>query len=100
MKPLAKTEAKKLLKEIVAWELDDNARKISRTFEMKNFVDAVDFINKITDIAEEEGHHPDLALFSYKNLTVELSTHSIGGLTLNDFIVAARIDAIADFGKV
>ncbi len=100
MKPLTKTEAKKLLAEIPAWEIDEQARKISKTFEFVNFVEAVDFINKIADIAEEEGHHPDFALFGYKNLTVELSTHSIGGLSENDFIVAARIDAISNFGKI
>lgn len=100
MKPLTKTEAKKLLTEIPVWEIDESGHKISRTFELTNFVEAVDMINKIADIAEEEGHHPDLVLFGYKNLTVELSTHSIGGLSENDFIVAARIDGIANFGKI
>ena len=99
-KPLSKSESKKLLDELDSWEINESGKKISRTFELTSFVEAVDMINKIADIAEEEGHHPDLVLFGYKNLTVELSTHSIGGLTENDFIVAARIDAISNFGKI
>ena len=61
---------------------------------MKNFAAAVEFITDITDIAEAENHHPDLHLTGYRNLAIELWTHAIGGLSENDFILAAKIDAL------
>lgn len=65
---------------------------IYRKFPCGNFVQAVDLIRQIADLAEDEQHHPDLHLTGYRNLRVELTTHAIGGLSENDFIVAAKID--------
>jgi len=73
------------------WQLIEG-KKIKREFEFKNFIQAIAFVNMVADIAEIEGHHPDLHIF-YKKVIVELWTHSIGGLSENDFIVAAKIDA-------
>jgi len=67
---------------------------ISREYVMKNFLAAVDLIGKIAQIAETEDHHPDLHLTGYNCLRVELRTHAIGGLSENDFIVAAKINVI------
>ena len=67
--------------------------KIQRDISVNNFAEGLALANKIGEIAEAEDHHPDLHL-SYKNITVELSTHAIGGLSENDFIVAAKIDAL------
>jgi len=92
--PLTKEKAEELLKQIPEWEIGDDGKKISHTFALKNFVEAVNFINYVKDIAESEGHHPDLHLLSYKNVTVDLKTHAIGGLSENDFIVAAKIDVL------
>jgi 4a-hydroxytetrahydrobiopterin dehydratase len=75
------------------WERDGDA--IAREFELKDFVGSVDFVNRITPVAEEMNHHPDLAI-SWNKVRVSISTHSEGGLTGNDFELAGRIDALAD----
>jgi 4a-hydroxytetrahydrobiopterin dehydratase len=59
---------------------------------MADFVTAVDAVNKVAAVAEEEQHHPDIRIYGYRNLELDLSTHSIGGLSLNDFIMAAKIN--------
>lgn len=58
----------------------------------KNFVDAVEWVKKIGALAEDEGHHPNLYIYDYKKLRIELYTHKINGLHVNDFIVASKID--------
>lgn len=75
------------------WEVLDN-KKIKKQFKFKNFKEAIAFVNKIAELAEQEGHHPDIRLFGYKNLEIELSTHAIGGLSENDFILAAKIEQL------
>ncbi len=83
-----------LLKELnPEWMLIDQCRMLARTFICKDFKQALDFANKVGAIAEEEQHHPDLTV-GYGNVGVELTTHAIGGLSENDFIVAAKIDEI------
>src|SRR3989338_4102342 len=67
--------------------------KIQREFAFKNFKEAMAFVNKIAEIAESEGHHPDITIH-YNKVLIELSTHAIGGLSENDFIVAAKIEGI------
>ncbi len=74
------------------WQIIDY-NKIKRSFHFVNFVHTMEFVNKVADIAEEEGHHPDLHV-SYGKCEVELWTHAIEGLSENDFIVAAKIDRI------
>ena len=74
-----------------AWEVKDDS-KITKRFKFHNFKQAMVFVNKIADLAEQEGHHPDIRIFGYKNVEVELSTHSIGGLSENDFILASKIE--------
>lgn len=91
--PLSRGEAEKRLLEVPGWILADDAKSIRREFEFPNFVTAVDFVNTITDIAEEEGHHPDLEV-AWGKVVVTLSTHSIKGLSENDYIVAERINAL------
>jgi 4a-hydroxytetrahydrobiopterin dehydratase len=59
---------------------------------MADFMAAVDAVNKIAALAEQEQHHPDIRIHGYRNLVLDLSTHSIGGLSLNDFIMAAKIN--------
>jgi len=61
---------------------------------MKDFLAAVDFLRRVADLAESEGHHPDLHLERYRHVSVELWTHAIGGLSENDFILAAKIDRL------
>src|SRR5690242_9714673 len=90
---LSEAEAREQLAQLDGWELAerDGRRHITRTFRFKGFLPGVDLVNQIAAIAEAEGHHPDL-LLTYGSLTVDLTTHAAGGLTENDFILAARID--------
>lgn len=90
--PLTETEAKQLSSQIPNWELGED--RIERTFKFKKFAETVDFFNEVAAIAEEEGHHPDFMIKGVRNLTLTLWTHAVNGLTENDFIVAAKIDAI------
>lgn len=76
------------------WKLSSDGKAISRSLILKNFVQAVLCLNKIGDLAEEEAHHPDFHLTGYRNLGIVLMTHAIGGLSENDFILAAKIDAV------
>ncbi len=91
--PLPASAARVLLYDLPGWELVDG-RAIRKTVKCKDFLDAVSLIQRIAPIAEAENHHPDLHLTGYRRLTIELSTHSIGGLSENDFILAAKLDQL------
>lgn len=82
------------------WVLRADGKWIDRTARFKNFVEMMDAVNRIAALAEQEGHHPDLHLTGYRNLKIELTTHAIGGLSENDFILAAKIDAILADGGI
>lgn len=90
--PFDKDEAVILLKEIPGWELMEDAKSISRKWIMQDFKQVLAFINKVGELAENEGHHPDIHITDYKNLEINLKTHAIGGLSQNDFILAAKIN--------
>ncbi|MBI3459004.1 4a-hydroxytetrahydrobiopterin dehydratase [Candidatus Azambacteria bacterium] len=77
--------------EVKDWTVTEDSKKIRREFIFKNFVSALEFVNKVADLAEQENHHPDIHIF-YNKVVLELWTHAIGGLSENDFIVAAKID--------
>ena len=91
--PLERSDAEKLLKEIAGWTLSEDGKRIMRDFSFKNFVEAIQFANEITPIAEAEGHHPDLSI-GWGRVQVALSTHTVGGLSENDFILAAKINEL------
>ena len=91
VEPLPLSAAQALLRDVPGWELVDG-KAIRRTVTCKDFLDAVSLIQRIAPIAEAQDHHPDLHLTRYKRLTIELSTHAIGGLSENDFILAAKIN--------
>src|SRR6478672_5328175 len=91
---LSKQEVDRLLEALPGWHTTREGQRIRREWKAKNFVAAIDFFNKIAALAEEEGHHPDLHLVGYRNVAVEIWTHAIGGLSENDFIVAAKIDRV------
>src|SRR5438105_7909605 len=92
MKPLSREDAEDYLDEISGWTLDKDAKIISKEYKFIDFIGAINFVNLVSDIAEEEGHHPDIHIH-YNKVLLELSTHAIGGLSENDFILAAKIDA-------
>ena len=90
--PLPPDRVATLLKSLDGWEARDG--ELVRLFRFKNFADALAFANAIGGMAEEEGHHPDLEV-SWGACKVRYSTHSIGGLSDNDFICAAKVDLLA-----
>lgn len=79
--------------DVPKWTATSNLKKISRKYKFKDFKEAMIFINKIANIAEEQGHHPDISVH-YNEVTVELWTHAVSGLSVNDFILAAKIDEL------
>lgn len=82
------------LKELSGWELLSGPDRIRKSWVVRNFVAGMKFFEKVTELAEAEGHHPDLHLVGYRNVSIEIWTHAINGLSLNDFILAARIDEL------
>ena len=95
--PLSETEIKTYLSQIKeGWEAIDS-KKIQKEFKFKDFKEAMEFVNKIAVVAEEEGHHPDIYII-YNKVKIKLSTHAIGGLSENDFILAAKIDTLGESG--
>jgi 4a-hydroxytetrahydrobiopterin dehydratase len=88
------SEIKEEMKRIPEWDLLKN-KSIERTFEFDEFMQAMDFVNGIADIAEEEEHHPDIDI-RFNKVRLILSTHSEGGLTETDFDVAEKIDTLAE----
>ncbi len=91
--PLTKEEATFYMKDVSEWTLAEDITLISRLFKFKDFVEAMVFVNKVAELAEKEGHHPDIKIV-WNKVTIELTTHAVRGLSVNDFIVAAKIDAI------
>jgi 4a-hydroxytetrahydrobiopterin dehydratase len=91
--PLPYEEARKYLAALDGWEISDGGTSIRREWDTQNFVAAMNFLTQVGEIAEQEQHHPDLHLTGYRHVAIELTTHAIGGLSENDFILAARIDA-------
>jgi 4a-hydroxytetrahydrobiopterin dehydratase len=92
--PLTEAEAQGFLAEIPGWALTGGAAKIERRFKFKDFAAAMEFALKVGGIAEREGHHPDIS-FGWGYCTVSFHTHSIRGLHENDFIMAAKVNALA-----
>lgn len=92
--PFSFGEAKTYLSQVPNWSLSPDAKSISRELVMKDFLAAVRLINQIAEVAEAEDHHPDFHLTGYRKLRIELATHSIGGLSENDFILAAKIEQL------
>lgn len=89
---LSDEEMESRLGALEGWERAGDA--IRREFKLDDFVGSVDFVNRITPLAEEMNHHPDLEI-SWNKVTVSLSTHSQGGVTENDFELASKIDSVA-----
>lgn len=91
---LDRNQAETFLDATPMWSMDAEAKWISRKVSCKDFAEAMELLNKIADIAETDGHHPDLHLTGYRHVKIELTTHAIGGLSENDFIIAAKIDQV------
>ncbi len=90
--PLGKAEIEKLLTQVSGWSL--SGKWITKEFKFKNFVAAMKFVNRVADLAEQEGHHPDIDIH-YNIVRFDIWTHAINGLSENDFILAAKIDRLS-----
>jgi 4a-hydroxytetrahydrobiopterin dehydratase len=92
--PMSAAEAERHMAQTPDWTLKDDGRRIERTWRFKDFAGAFELVRKASDLAEAEGHHPDIS-FGWGYATVSLYTHKIDGLHENDFILAAKLDAAA-----
>ena len=95
--PLGPDEAAAYLREASGWQLRDDAKRIERTYRFKNFRQALEFVDRVGALAEDEGHHPDIT-FGWGYATISLYTHKIKGLHENDFIMAAKIERAGPTG--
>ena len=91
---LTPTEAKAQLAKLQGWAIAYQGERIRKEWVVKNFLAAMRFFEKVAEVSETEGHHPDLHLVGYRNVAIEIWTHAIGGLSENDFILAAKIDEL------
>jgi len=89
--PLTREEAEDLARQVPSWSLVDG--RLEEEFRFKDFGEAMQFVNRVAQVAGQEDHHPDIQI-SYNRVVLTLSTHSIGGLSRNDFIVAAKIERL------
>ncbi len=92
--PLTEVDEDKYYKELVGWELvREGTHLIRKEIKFKKYLDEIHFVSTVGTLADGEDHHPDMHVF-YKKLVVELHTHAVGGLSANDFILAAKIDKL------
>jgi len=86
-------EVEKLLSQVPGWTIESGESELRKRYKFAKFTDTIAFVNRMADLAEAEGHHPDFCV-RYTTLDVSLTTHAIGGLSENDFILAAKIDQL------
>ena len=90
--PLSEDEVGRLLPQVPGWTVVDG--ELTREVKVKNFKQALELVNFIGELAEQEGHHPDLQIYGWNHVKIKLMTHAIGALSENDFILAAKITGI------
>lgn len=95
VKALDQTAALKLLKQVEHWRINAEATELYRDFSFKDYGETMSFVNAVAWVANQEGHHPDLAV-GYNTCTVRYSTHAVSGLSENDFICAAKVSALLE----
>jgi 4a-hydroxytetrahydrobiopterin dehydratase len=93
IEPMDRKLAESYMSIAEGWVLAEDTKSISKDYKFKDFVEAMQFINKVAELAESEGHHPDIHVF-YNKVHIDLTTHAINGLSENDFIVAIKINKI------
>lgn len=93
--PFNHAEIMKYQELVPQWQVRDDT-SIEREFNFDDFKDAIRFINEVADLAESEGHHPDILLHGWNKIKITLCTHAIQGLSINDFIMAAKINVLED----
>jgi 4a-hydroxytetrahydrobiopterin dehydratase len=90
----SREEAEQQIQKLHGWQLTHGGERIRKEWTAKDFMAAIRFFNEVAHVAEEEQHHPDLHLEGYRKVAIVLWTHAIGGLSENDFILAAKIDQL------
>src|SRR6266496_2705777 len=93
--PMSEEEARRMLGSVPEWRLEENGTRLARRIEFKDFKKAIEFVNRVAEIAEEHGHHPDIAIH-WNKVDLVLWTHKIGGLHENDFIRAAKVNRLLE----
>ncbi|KAF7080512.1 hypothetical protein CFC21_084581 [Triticum aestivum] len=96
LQAMSEDSAKTLLEQVAGWEVKNEGGipKLHRAWKVKNFAKGLEFFQLVAAVAEEEGHHPDLHLVGWNNVKIDVWTHSVSGLTDNDFILAAKINEL------
>ena len=92
--PLGAARVAELLPQVPGWDPAADGKRIARQWRVSDFAEGLDFFRRVAKVAEAEDHHPDLHLANYRDVTIELWTHAAGGLTENDFILAAKINEL------
>jgi len=87
-------EARDQLASLSGWYLTHDGQRIRKDWTVRHFLAGLTFFNRVAEVAEQDGHHPDLHIEGYRNVWIELWTHAIGGLSENDFLLAAKIDQL------
>ncbi|MBI4214597.1 4a-hydroxytetrahydrobiopterin dehydratase [archaeon] len=91
--PLNSERVEALLYQVAGWKLNSQGWLV-REYKFKDFAKAIEFVNKVAELAEKEEHHPNIYVYSWNRLRLELYTHSIGGLSENDFVLAAKVNGL------
>jgi 4a-hydroxytetrahydrobiopterin dehydratase len=91
---LSPRQAEEQLAALSGWRFSAAGTRIRKDWKVEDFSAGIEFFSRVAEVAEEEDHHPDLHLEGYRNLWIELWTHAVGGLSQNDFILAAKIDRL------
>lgn len=92
--PVSREDAQQQLTKLAGWRLTEDGKRIRKDWTVKNFLAGLTFFQRVAEVAESDGHHPDLHLEGYRKVWIEIWTHAIGGLSENDFILAAKIDQL------
>jgi 4a-hydroxytetrahydrobiopterin dehydratase len=92
--PLPDAEVQRYLAQVPGWKIEEGV--VRRKLMWPDFRQLIDFIGRLADVAEEEQHHPDFLVYGYRRMRLDFATHSIGGLSLNDFIMAARVNKLLE----
>jgi 4a-hydroxytetrahydrobiopterin dehydratase len=91
---LSHQEAVDNLQLLVGWRISQDGGRLEKEWYVKGFRAGIDFINRVAEVADAEGHHPEIHLTGFRHVWIEVWTHAVGGLTENDFILAAKIDLL------
>ncbi|XP_041027151.1 pterin-4-alpha-carbinolamine dehydratase 2, mitochondrial [Juglans microcarpa x Juglans regia] len=96
LRPMTEEAANELIRQVAGWNLvnESGMLKLNRSWRVKSFTKGLELFTRVAVVAEAEGHHPDLHLVGWNNVTIEIWTHAVGGLTENDFILAAKISEL------